>query len=87
MFFENYYINFSEKNNINLISSYQMLMTKFVNTYIKIYYSQYEQNNKLYEDALIYSKYYLYYRTMSCVYVIEVMEILFNIDRNILSIR
>ena len=62
MILENIYINFNEKLNISSISSYRIIMNKFVNKYIKLYSDNYTDTNELYSDALLYSKYYLYYK-------------------------
>jgi hypothetical protein len=81
MFFENNYIIFNNKLNINSISSYKVIMTKFINKYINIYKDNYPENsNQLLNDSLIYSKYYLYYKSINCTYSNEIMEILYNID-------
>ena len=43
--------------------------------------SNYTNNNiELYSDAIIYSKYYLYWKIYGCVYTDEVMEILYDIE-------
>jgi hypothetical protein len=80
MILENIYINFNEKLNISSISSYRIIMNKFVNKYIKLYSDNYSNTNELYSDALLYSKYYLYYKTQNCIYSTEIMEILQNVD-------
>ncbi len=80
MIFENKHIDFNSKLNISSISSYRIIMSKFINKYIRINHDNYESKNKLYEDAVIYSKYYLYYKTQNCIYDNEIMEIIQNID-------
>ncbi len=80
MIFENKHIDFNSKLNISSISSYRIIMSKFINKYIRINQDNYESKNKLYEDAVIYSKYYLYYKTQNCIYDNEIMEIIQNID-------
>ena len=37
---------------------------------------------KIYEDSLIYSKYYLYYIIMKCIYSPEIMNIIYDIEYN-----
>ena len=81
MFFENYYIEFSPKLIINSISNYRNIMTKFANKYIELY-SEKDASKQIISDAIIYSKYYLYYKTKNCVYSEEIMEILFNVEFN-----
>ncbi len=80
MIFENKHIDFNSKLNISSISSYRIIMSKFINKYIRINQGIYKSKNKLYEDAIIYSKYYLYYKTQNCIYDNEIMEIIQNID-------
>ena len=79
MFFENYYIEFSPKLIINSISNYRNIMTKFANKYIELY-SEKSASKEIISDAIIYSKYYLYYKTKNCIYSEEIMEILFNVE-------
>lgn len=80
MIFENKYIDFNSKLNISSISSYRIIMSKFINKFIRINKDYYKSKNKLYEDAIIYSKYYLYYKTQNCIYDGEIMDIILNID-------
>jgi hypothetical protein len=83
MFLENNYIIFNNTLNINSISLYKVLMTKFINKYINIYKNNYDKKNinKLINDSLIYSKYYVYYKSLNCIYSNDIMEILYNVDR------
>jgi len=81
MFLENNYIEYNINLNINSISSYKILMTKFINKYIQLYNHNYKNKNELYSDALSYSKYYVYYKSINCIYSSDIMEILHNIDR------
>jgi hypothetical protein len=87
MFFENSYIHFSPKLIINSISNYRNIMTKFINKYIEI---NTETTNNLQQidkaiisDAIIYSKYYLFYKTKNCIYGDEIMEVILNIEYNL----
>jgi hypothetical protein len=81
MFFENNYIIFNKNLNINSISSYKIIMIKFINKYIYLHKDIYNKNiNQLFNDSVIYSKYYLYYKTLNCIYSNDIMEILYNID-------
>ncbi len=80
MIFENYFVNYNNSLNINLITSYKNIRSKFIVKYINLYQYEYTDNEKLFSDALIYSKYYLYYKIQNCVYDDNIMEIIFNID-------
>jgi len=82
MIFSNYYIDLNQNSNINQISSYKNIRNKFIVLYIKKKKTLYHINNlsQLYSDALIYSKYYLYWKIYSCVYSEEIMNILFDIE-------
>ncbi len=80
MIFENYFINYDNSLNINLISSYKIIRSKFIIKYVNLYEHDYINKQKLFEDALIYSKYYLYYKIQNCVYDNKIMEIIFNIE-------
>ncbi len=83
MIFENNYIHFNPKLNINSISSYKNIMTRFVNNYVKLYSYNYKNKSELFSDAITYSKYYLYYKINNCEYSDDVMEIIYNIDFSI----
>ena len=80
MIFENYFINYDNTLNINLISSYKTIRTKFIGKFINMYSYKYSDTSKLYLDALDYSKYYLYYKTQNCIYSNEIMDIIYNIE-------
>ena len=81
MFFGNNYIEFSPKLIINSISNYRNIMTKFANKYIELY-SEKDASKQIISDAIIYSKYYLYYKTKNCVYSEDIMELLLNVEFN-----
>ena len=80
MIFENYFINYDNALNINLISSYKTIRTIFIGKFINMYSYKYSDKSKLYSDSLDYSKYYLYYKTQNCIYSNEIMEIIYNIE-------
>ncbi len=82
MFFYNHYIDLSSNSNINLISSYKNIRNKFILLYVKKKNNLYDINKKslLYSDALVYSKYYLYWKIYGCVYSEEIMNILYDIE-------
>ena len=80
MFFQNNYVYYSNKLIINSIPKYKTIMTKFINAFIKLKISTYTDNNKLISDAIIYSKYYLYYKTKNCIYDNNIMEIIYDLE-------
>lgn len=82
MFFQNYYIELSKDLTINSICTYRNIMNKFILKFIekkKINYNNLS-DDKLYIDAIVYSKYYLYWKIHSCVYSDEIMNILYDIE-------
>jgi len=80
MFFENYYISYSPKLTINSISSYRNIMSKFILKFIEKKKYNYTNKKTLYNEALIYSKYYLYWKTIGCVYDENIMNLLYDIE-------
>ncbi len=80
MFFYNHYIDLSQTSNINLISSYKNIRNKFILLYLKKNNLYLKNNKTIYSDALIYSKYYLYWKIFGCVYSEEIMNILYDIE-------
>ena len=81
MFFPTHHIELAHNSNINLISSYKNIRNKFILLYIEKKYSNHIKNkNELYYDAIIYSKYYLYWKIYGCVYSDEIMNILYDIE-------
>lgn len=80
MFFENYYVTYSPDLMINSISSYRNIMDKFIFKFLSIKKNSYNDNYELYSDALIYSKYYLYWKTIGCIYNQEIMNLLYDIE-------
>lgn len=82
MFFENNYISYTKSSNIN-ISSYKFIMTKFINKYIE---NNVNLNTKIIlADAIIYSKYYLYYKILNCSYNKYIMDIIFNYEYDVIK--
>lgn len=80
MFLENVYINFNKKLEINTIYSYRIIMNKFINKYIEQNDNNYLNKQLLINDAILYSKYYLYYKIFNCVYDETIMNILYDIE-------
>jgi hypothetical protein len=82
MFFSDYYIDLNKNLNMNLILSYKNIRNKFIVLYIKKKNNLYQLNNQneLYSDSLVYSKYYLYWKIYGCIYSEEIMNILYDIE-------
>jgi hypothetical protein len=80
MFLENVYINFNKKLEINTIYSYKIIMKKFINKYIEKNNINYLKKQLLINDAILYSKYYLYYKIFNCVYDDKIMNIIYDIE-------
>ena len=81
MFFSTYYIELNPNTTINLISSYRNIRKKFILMYIQKKKLNYINNNKsLYSDAIVYSKYYLYWKIYGCVYSDEIMNIIYDVE-------
>ena len=81
MFFLTHYIELCPNTTINLISSYKNIREKFILMYIQKKKINYIHNDKtLYSDAIIYSKYYLYWKIHGCVYSDEIMNILYDVE-------
>ena len=78
MILDNYHIEFSKNIECYSISSYRNILTKFINTFISIYFDKYK--NDVYQKSMIYSKYYLFYKTMQCEYNKDIMDIIYNIE-------
>ena len=80
MFLENYYITYSNDFIIHSISSYRNIMNKFILKFISDKKINYMDKNELFSDAILYSKYYLYWKTYSCVYQEHIMNVLYDIE-------
>ena len=80
MFFSNSYIQFSNNMDINSRNNIN-IMSNFVKKYIIKMSTDDKNNNQLYEEALIYSKYYLHYKILNCIYSEDIMNILLNIEK------
>ncbi len=79
MILDNYHIEYSNNIESYSILSYRNILTKFVNTFINTYKSTYVGND-IYEKSIIYSKYYLFYKTIECEYDKDIMNIIYNIE-------
>ena len=80
MILDKFFIEYDQNLNITSIPSYKVIINKFINKFIKIYSHKYEKKQELYSDAIIYSKYYLYYKTQNCVYTEDIMNIIYDVD-------
>lgn len=81
MFLYNYHIIHFQKNTINSISSYTNIMNKFILKFISNKKNDYiDCKENLYLDAIVYSKYYLYWKIYGCVYQESIMNLLYDIE-------
>ena len=82
MYLNNQYIIYSGTNTIYSISSYKNIMNKFIFRFISKKKDSYSKENKkeLYSDAIVYSKYYLYWKTNGCIYSEDIMNLLYDIE-------
>ncbi len=79
MFLENVYINFNKKLEINTIYSYKIIMKIFICKYVRKNSNNYLDKKLLLNDAILYSKYYLYYKIFNCIYDDAIMNIIYDI--------
>lgn len=79
MFLNDYYIKYSNNIDVYSIISYQNILTNFINVFIK-YYKNEKNENIIYNESIIYSKYFLFYKTMGCNYDKNIMKVLTNVD-------
>jgi hypothetical protein len=85
MFFQSYYVSYNENLVIGNISAYKNIMNKFIIKYIQKNKSvnstlSFNQISNIYYNAIIYSKYYLYWKIYDCVYSDEIMNLLYDIE-------
>jgi hypothetical protein len=80
MFLNNYVVEFKNKFEVYSIPAYNRIINKFINRYIKRMCEN-EYNEQNVKDAIIYSKYYLYYKTVNCIYDKEIMDIMYFCDK------
>jgi hypothetical protein len=78
MILDNYYIEYSKNVECYSVLSYRNILTKFINTFIDVYKDDYK--NDVYTKSVIYSKYYLFYKTIECKYATNIMEIIYNVE-------
>ncbi len=80
MFLNNYFIHCNNNFEVYSIPAYNRIINNFINKYInKICENEYNENNI--KNAIIYSKYYLYYKTINCIYDKEIMDIMYFCDK------
>jgi hypothetical protein len=80
MWFEDIYIKFNKKLVINTIYSYKIIMKIFINRYVKKHIYDYSDKKILLNDAILYSKYYLYYKIFNCIYNDKIMNIIYDVE-------
>ncbi len=80
MWFEDIYIKFNNRLQINTIYSYKIIMKKFINKFVLKNNNNYSNKKLLLNDAILYSKYYLYYKIFNCIYNENIMNIIYDIE-------
>ena len=80
MFFSKNYIQFSKHLDINNKHNIY-IMSYFINKYIDKKNNEYKEKEQLYKDAILYSKYYLYYKNLNCIYDKNIMNVLLYIEK------
>ena len=76
MFFTRHYFNLTEDSEFY---AHRHMLNKFIDKYIKYYHSEISNIANI-EKAIIYSKYYFYYKNLNCSYDESIMKILITID-------
>lgn len=69
MYFESFIIVFDKNLHINSSIYNKNIMTRFINIYLINHPNDYY-------DAIIYSKYHLYYKLFNCTYDSDIMKII-----------
>lgn len=69
MYFESNYIIFDDKLDLNTAIYNKNIMSKFINKYLLAYPDDYY-------NAVVYSKYHLYYKLFNCTYDSDIMIII-----------
>ena len=80
MFFSKNYIQFSKELDIHNNKHNVYIISSFIKKYIDKKYKEYIKEEELYKDAIIYSKYYLYYKNLNCIYNKDIMDVLLSIE-------
>jgi len=78
MWFEDIYIKFNNRLEINTIYSYKIIMKIFINKYVLKNNNNYSDKKLLLNDAILYSKYYLYYKIFNCIYDDIIMNVIYD---------
>jgi len=55
-------------------------MKKFINKFVLKNNNNYSNKKLLLNDAILYSKYYLYYKIFNCIYNENIMNIIYDIE-------
>jgi hypothetical protein len=78
MLFTKYYLNLNKESEFYY---HRNMMNKFIDKYMNLYKNENNKKTNL-ENALIYSKFYFYYKIMDCGYDEEIMNILFKVENS-----
>lgn len=74
MFFTKNYLNIKEGDEFY---NNKYLINNFIDNYMKYYQTNKKED---FEKAVIYSKYYFYYKLKNCIYDNEIMDILIKVN-------
>jgi len=74
MFFTKHYLNIKEGDEFY---NNKELINNFIDNYMKYYQPNKKEDL---EKAVIYSKYYFYYKLKNCIYDDEIMDIIMKIN-------
>jgi hypothetical protein len=80
MFFSQSHIQFTKELDINNSQHNIDIMLYFSKKYIDKMKNEKINIKDVYEKSIIYSKYYLYYKTLNCIYEKDIMDILLFVD-------
>lgn len=77
MFFTKHFLNLKKNDEMYF---HKNLLNKFIDKYIELCE---KQNEEHLDDAVLYSKFYYYYKFKNCIYHENIMKILIFIDNEI----
>jgi hypothetical protein len=78
MIFTKYYLNLKKDSEFYY---HRNMMNRFIDKYMKFYKKENNTEINL-ENAIIYSKFYFYYKIMDCGYDDEIMDVLLKVENS-----